>query len=317
MPKDFLAIVGPTASGKTSLSLAVAPRLDAEIVSMDSRQVYRGMDIGTAKVEAAGQASVPHHGLDRVRPDESYGAGRFAREARGWIGDIRARGRVPLLVGGTGFFLRALTDPIFREPPLDGERRRAIRRWLSRQSDDRLAAWVQALDPERAGVAVAGGPQRLGRALEVALLTGRPLSEWHRSGEPEAHALAGPVILLELPRAEMDRRIDARVDRMLEGGLVEEVQGLLDAGFTAADPGMSATGYREVVGYLQGEWTLEQAADEIRRATRRYARRQLTWFRHQLPGARVAIDATAPIEAQVSQVLAVWESAPEREDEGG
>jgi tRNA dimethylallyltransferase len=316
MHTDFLAIIGPTASGKTALSLAVAPRIDAEVVSMDSRQVYRGMDIGTAKADAEERAAVPHHGLDRVGPDEAYSAGRFAREARGWIREIRGRGRVPLLSGGTGFFLRALTDPIFREPPLDLERRRALRRWLLRQSASRLAGWVRVLDPERAEVAVAGGPQRLGRAIEVALLSGRPLSEWHRSGEPEGRPLVGPVVVLELPRQEMDRRIDARVDRMLEAGLVEEVRGLLDAGYVEADPGMSATGYRETIRYLRGEWTLERAADEIRRATRKYARRQLTWYRHQLPGGWVAVDAAAPLVDQARQVIGIWEAALEREEGG-
>src|SRR5688572_1894757 len=149
MAADFLAIVGPTASGKTALSLAVARRIGAEIVSMDSRQVYRGMDVGTAKVDASIREAIPHHGLDLVDPDQSFNAGRFAREARPWIADIHARGRVPLLVGGTGFFLRALTEPIFREPPVDLERRDALRRWLGAQPSERLVRWVAVLDPER------------------------------------------------------------------------------------------------------------------------------------------------------------------------
>lgn len=310
---DFLALVGPTASGKTALSLAVAREVPAEIVSMDSRQVYRGMDVGTAKVDAAARRAVPHHGLDRVRPDEVYGAGRFAREARGWIGEIRARDRVPLLVGGTGFFLRALTDPIFREPSLDPGRLAAVRRYLRGQPRERLAAWVRALDPARAGVAEEGGPQRLGRALEVALLTGRPLSWWHRFGDPEGEPLSGVVALLELPRGEMDRRIDARVQEMLDAGLVEEVKALLMAGYDDADPGMTGTGYREIVRVLRGAWTLDRAREEIRRATRRYARRQLTWYRNQLPEDVVRVDATAPLDAQVRRVLAAWDEAKREE----
>jgi tRNA dimethylallyltransferase len=317
MAADFLALVGPTASGKTTLSLAVAKRIAAEIVSMDSRQVYRGMGVGTAKVDEAGRREVPHHGLDRVDPDQRYSGGRFAREARRWIGEIRARGRVPLLVGGTGFFLRALTEPIFREPPLDPVRLEALRAWLRRQPREELERWVHALDLLRAGVAAEGGPQRLARTLEVTLLTGRPLSTWHREAGPEAEPLAGPVIVMVLAREELDRRIAGRVDAMLEAGLVAEVQGLLDRGYGPDAPGMTATGYREVVRYLRGEWTLEQAAAEIRRATRQYARRQLTWFRNQIPEGAVRIDATSPLDVQVEEVVAVWEAARQRYGGGG
>jgi tRNA dimethylallyltransferase len=310
MAHDFLALLGPTASGKTALSLAVAERIGAEIVSLDSRQVYRGMDVGTAKVEAAARARVPHHGLDLVDPDESYSAGRFAREARRWIAGIRGRGRVPLLVGGTGFFLRALTEPIFREPPLERRRVAALRAWARRQPVERLARWVEELDPDRATVAAQGGRQRLARTLEVALLSGRPLSLWHRSAEPDGNPLAGPTVVLELPREEMDRRIDARVDAMLAAGLVEEVNALLSAGYSPSDPGMTATGYREIVRYLQGDWALERAREEMRRSTRRYARRQLTWFRNQIGPGVVRVDAAAPVEEQVDRVVAAWQVGP-------
>jgi len=309
---DFLALMGPTASGKTALSLAVAERLPAEIVSVDSRQVYRGMDVGTAKVGRAERATVAHHGLDVVDPDETYGAGRFSRDARRWIEGIRARGRVPLLVGGTGFFLRTLTDPIFREPVLETERREPLRRWLSEQPRQTLERWVEALDPARALVASQGGPQRLARALEVALLTGRPLSWWHGAAEPEGEALSGVVVVLELPREEMDRRIDLRTDEMLREGLIEEVRALLDAGFGEGVPGMTGTGYREIIRVVRGEWSVDRAREEIRLATRRYARRQLTWLRHQLPDDVIRVDAMAPLEEQVRGVLSAWEEALER-----
>ena len=306
MAADFLALLGPTASGKTALSLLLAQKIPAEIVSMDSRQVYRGLDVGTAKVERAWRERVPHHGLDLVPPDERYSAGRFAREARAWMAEIRGRGRVPLLVGGTGFFLRALTDPIFREPGLDPHRRGALRRYLEAQPRGRLSSWARALDPERAELAVAGGPQRLARTLEVALLRGRPLSWWHRTAGPDAEPATGVTLVLQLPVGELDRRIGLRVERMLETGLVEEVRGLLLAGYSAADPGMTSTGYREVIRYLAGEWTLERVAEEIRRATRKYARRQLTWFRNQLPADTLRVDAGRPIEEQAEVVLAAW-----------
>lgn len=313
----FLAIVGPTASGKTELSTALADHLDLEIVSVDSRQVYRGMDIGTDKVAADLRAAIPHHGLDLVDPSERYSAGRFAREARQWIDTIEARGRVPVLVGGTGFFLKALIDPIFEEPDLDAERRTRLRAFLRRQGGERLASWVRLLDPERAPVAVEGGAQRMSRTLEVALLTGRPLSWWHRSAPREAEPVEGVVTVLQVPRAELDRRIDARVARMLEQGFVDEVRGLLDAGYTSDDPGMSATGYREILGYLNGETSLDEAGERIRAATRQFARRQMTWFRHQLPAHTVEVDGTAPLAERADQVLSAWRNARARGSAAG
>ena len=303
---SFLAVTGPTASGKTDLSLALAERMPAEIVSMDSRQVYIGMDIGTDKVDASVRRRVPHHGLDLVRPDERYSAGHFARDVRRWVGEIRGRGRVPLLVGGTGFFLRAVTDPIFAEPALDEARLRALRAYLRDQDAGRLACWVRRLDPERAEVAIQGGPQRMSRTIEVALLSGTPLSTWHRQAPPESEGLPGVVVVLDLPRDEMDGRIDGRVTSMVERGLVDEVRALLDAGYIDEDPGMSGTGYREVSACLRGEVSLEEAMEAIRRSTRQYARRQLTWFRNQLPESAVRIDATVPIEVQAEAALEAW-----------
>ncbi len=317
----FLAITGPTASGKTELSLAVAERVPSEIVSMDSRQVYRGMDIATDKVDEPARLRVPHHGLDLVSPDQRYSAGCFARDARRWIREIEERGRLPLLVGGTGFFLRAVMDPIFEEPPLDAARLSALRRYLGDQAAERLARWVRLLDPARAELAVQGGPQRMSRTIEVALLTGRPLSAWHREAPAARPGLPGAVVVLDLPRDEMDARIDDRVTRMFGRGLVDEVRGLVEAGYGDADPGMTGTGYRETAAYLRGERTLEEAMDDIRRETRRYARRQLTWFRNQLPSHAVRIDATTPLTAQVERALQAWRAAggaiPAERREGG
>jgi tRNA dimethylallyltransferase len=306
---QFLGITGPTASGKTDLSLALAERLRVEVISMDSRQVYRGLDIGTDKVGRDARRAVPHLGLDLIGAEERYSAGRFARDVRRWIPEIQARGGVPLLVGGTGFFLRAVTDPIFAEPQVDGDRLEALRDWLRAQARGRLERWVTRLDPDRAQVAIAGGPQRMGRTLEVALLSGRPMSWWHREAPTEAEGVSGLVVVLELPRDEMDRRIDERVSSMVERGLVDEVRGLLAAGHTLDEPGMSGTGYPEIARHLAGETTLEEAVEEIRGNTRKYARRQLTWFRHQIPGGSVRVEATDPVEAQRDQVLTAWESA--------
>lgn len=303
-----LAIVGATASGKTALSLAVARRLGGEIVSVDSRQVYRGMDIGTAKVDARSRAAVPHHGLDLVDPDERFAAGEFARRARVWIAQIAARGHVPLLVGGTGFFLRALTDPIFRQPELDPGRRAGLQRYLEARDPERLVEWLRALDPESAArLSAWGGRQRLVRALELPLLTGRPLSWWHRHAPAEAPPLRPLVVVLDVPRERLNRRIDARVGEMVRAGLVDEVRGLLQRGFDETAPGMNATGYVELLPHLRGERTLEEALELIRRNTRAYAKRQVTWFRHQLPPGAAWLDGTRPLHELADEVVRLWE----------
>ena len=304
---EFLAITGATATGKTALSLAVAEAVGGEVISMDSRQIYRGMDVGTDKVADGLRARIPHHGLDIRDPCQSYSAGEFARDAIRWMGGIRARGRVPVLAGGTGFFLKALMEPLFEEPRLDPGRVARLRRFLRERRVEELERWVRVLDPERAPLAVAGGMQRIERTLEITLLTGRPLSWWHRAGQGNASpAPRGMVVVLEVPRDELYRRINERVGTMVERGLVEEVRILAACGYEAGDPGMSGTGYREVLAYLEGRLSLEDALDATRRATRRYARRQLTWFRNQVPPDTVRIDALQPPETQCARVLDAW-----------
>lgn len=313
---EGIAIVGPTASGKTALSIEVARRLDGEIISMDSRQVYRGMDVGTAKATAAQRMLVPHHGLDLADPSERFSAGRFARRARELIPEIHGRGHLPILVGGTGFFLRALTDPIFREPELDPGRRLALHRYLSRLDSETLRGWLAELDPPTAErLARGGGGQRVLRALEMALLTGRPLSWWHRHAPPEAPPMALRIFVLAPPRGAMDRAIDERVGGMLREGLVDEVRTLLEQGYGAGDPGMNATGYAELIPVLEGREPLERAEELIRKNTRAYARRQLTWLRHQLPSDAAWLDATRPLGELATFIEDDWRrSAPSRSD---
>ncbi len=303
---DFLAVVGCTAAGKTALSLLVARELDAEIVSLDSRQVYRGMDIGTAKATPRERALVPHHGLDIRDPGERYSAGDFGRDARRWIAGIRSRGRVPLLAGGTGFFLRVLTDPIFREPSLDPARREALERALGVLPRPEMERWVRALDPERATVAIAGGRRRMLRTLSVALLTGRRLSWWHLRRPAEGKPLSGVVCRLRVDPKVLGRRIERRMRAMVAAGFAEEVDGLLRAGHAPDDPGMDGVGYREMARHLAGEITLDEAVGRTCRATRRYAKRQRTWFRRQLGPGVVEVDGSAPVEEQAARVVAAW-----------
>ncbi len=211
-----------------------------------------------------------------------------------------------MLVGGTGLFLRSLTHPIFKQPDINASRLEAVRGFLATLPMTELARWVTALDPGRSDLAREGGPQRVGRTIEVALLTGRPLSWWHRQDTPDQEPLEGLIVVLDRDREELDRRIDARVTRMAAGGLVNEVRGLLEKGYGPEDPGMSGTGYREVSAYLGGEMTLDEALDRMRSQTRQYARRQLTWFRNQLPEDAIHIDTSQPLASQVTKVCEAW-----------
>lgn len=302
-----LALVGPTASGKSSLGLRLARELGGEIVSIDSRQIYRGMDIGTAKPTLAERATVRHHGLDLVDPGERYSAGRFARDARTWIRDIRSRGRLPILVGGTGFFLRALLEPLFQEPVLEPGRRRRLESVLDVMGAEECLRWLRVLDPSRAGRAEEGGMQRIRRALEVPLLTGRSLTWWHAHAPVEGSPVRMQVVLLEADPAWLSARIAARVESMVGEGLVDEVAGLRQAGFHEGSSGMSGTGYREVLAHLRGETDRASAIEAIVSATRQYARRQRTWFRHQLPADTIRLDAARGTELLARDILAAWQ----------
>jgi len=302
-----IVITGATATGKTRLAVAVARAIGGEVVSMDSRQVYRGMDIGTAKPDARERCGVPHHGFDVVDPDARYSAGRFSRDAREWICQIRARDRVPVLAGGTGFFLRALTHPLFGEPPMDAERRAALGVTLERLSTEELGRWLAVIEgrPDST-IPLYGGRQRALRRAEVALLTGRPLSWWHANSPPAEPPLRARVFVLGLDRTELVRRIDDRVHDMVRRGLADEVRSLLDRGYTARDPGMNATGYAELIPHVEGERSIEEAVQLTQRATRRYARRQVTWFRHQLDRSAVRLDASLDNSALKQEVIRAW-----------
>jgi len=307
-----LAIVGPTSSGKTALSIEVARRVDGEIISMDSRSVFRGMDVGTAKPTAEERGGIPHHGIDLVEPDHRFSAGQWARYARDLIPRIRARGRVPMLVGGTGFFLRALTDPIFREPELDPARRAALFAEMERMGDDELLRRLDEADPEQAArLRTWGGRQRLMRALEVPLLTGHTLGWWHRNSPPEAPGVPVLPFVLVVPRERLRASVDARVGRMVENGLIDEVERLV-ARYGEDAPGLNAHGYAELIPYLRGEWTLDEALERVRRNTRAYTKRQDTWNRTQLPAAAVRLDATRPRAGLADEISAAWRAATGR-----
>jgi tRNA dimethylallyltransferase len=276
------------------------------VVSADARQVYRGLDIGTAKPDRSVLARVPHVGLDLVDPGEHYSAGRFAREAAGWLAEIRAAGRLPLVVGGTGFYVRALADGLFREPPLEPGRRERLRGWTERLPAPDLARWAGRLDTRFQ----AGGRQRAARAVEVALLTGQALSWWQREAR-ETGMMRPWYIHLTLPREALRARIGARVDAMLAAGLVEEVRAVLARGVAPDAAGLDGVGYREVVAMLaNGNLPAPELRDAIAAATRSYAKRQETWFRNQLRDAPVwTLDATADASVLAALILERWRTA--------
>jgi tRNA dimethylallyltransferase len=304
MADPVLVITGPTASGKSALALAVAERLNGEIISMDSRQVYRGLDIGTAKPTAGERARVPHHGLDLIDPDQRYSAGQFARDAREWIAAIRARGRTPVIAGGTLFFLRALEQPLFDEPPLDPVQREALRTHLNGLPLETLQRWAARVAAEPDGP-LPSDRQRLARLIEVATLTGRPLSEWHACS-PVRPGVRTVTFVMTLERAELYRRINLRVHEMLAHGLIAEVQGLVARGYGREHPGMNATGYLELLPHVIDGQPPDEAVTLIQAASRRYARRQLTWLRTQLGPDVHELDATLPVARLVEQVESVW-----------
>lgn len=302
---DALVITGPTTTGKTAVALALAERLPVEVVSMDSRQVYRGLEIGTAKPSAAERRRVLHHGLDLVEPTERFSAGAFARHAGARVREIRERGRVPVLAGGTGFFLRALLRPIFAEPAMDPARRERLRVFLGRLDVETLRRWLARLDPARgAALAGGGGRQRLLRSLELPLLSGRPHTDW-AARPPDAEPLHPLIFVLWRPRQDLDRRIDARVDAMMEAGLLDEVRALLGR-YPADAPGFKTHGYMELIPVVQGRASLEEGIAAVKRDTRAYARRQMTWFRHQLPPGALFLDAAQPPARLADAIARLW-----------
>ena len=280
-PIPLLAILGPTGVGKTRLAVALGQRWPIEVVSVDSRQIYRRMDIGTAKPTSEERQAVRHHLVDIVEPDESYDAARFAREAAAAIASARSRGRWPVLVGGTGLYYRALVRGLLPRPPADRALRASLQAEARRAGPEALYRRLQALDPDAATRLHPRDALRVSRALEVALQTGGPalrsgVGAW---GEPVRESGYRVVAVgITASRPALYAALDARVDRMLAEGLLDEVGALLEAGFAPTLPAMQGIGYRHLVPVVQGGDRLEAARATMKRDTRRYAKRQWTWF---------------------------------------
>ena len=280
MPSDkppLILIIGPTAVGKTELAIQLAERLGGEIISADSRLFYRGMDIGTAKPTPKEQARVPHHLIDIADPDEILSLAIFQQKAREAIADIHTRNKIPFLVGGTGQYIRAVTEG-WSPPEVKPDER--LRDELRRMKEEKGETWLyeklKGLDPLAAEKIDPRNVRRAVRALEVILTTGRKFSEQRGQSESPYHLI---TIGLTRPRAELYERVDQRIDMMFAKGLLDEVKSLLERGYSPSLPTMSAIGYRECVRVIKGELSEEQAKAEIRRATRIFVRRQANWFK--------------------------------------
>jgi tRNA dimethylallyltransferase len=298
-PHPLLVIGGPTASGKTGLAVEVALGLGGEIVNADSRQIYIGMDIGTAKPTAEQRARVPHHLLDLRRPDENFSLAEYVQLARSAIGSLHARGVLPILVGGTGLYLRAITQG-YDVPAVapDPDLRAALEAEARAGGAAALVERLACLDPASAARIHPRNIRRVIRALEVTLQLGRPFSETQRQ-TPDYRTL---LVLLEGERSALYARADARLQAMIAAGFAQEVQTLLEAGYRPELPALSALGYRTMAAHVRGELTLAQAQETIMYQTHAYIRRQLTWFRRERDPHPVAIDAADPVTEVLSLV---------------
>jgi tRNA dimethylallyltransferase len=282
----LILIVGPTAVGKTELAIKLAERLTGEIISADSRLFYLGMDIGTAKPSLEERARVPHYLIDIVNPDETLSLAVFQQKAKDIIANIHAHGKLPFLVGGTGQYIRAVTQG-WTPPEVTADER--LRGVLEKLKAERGADWLhdglQLLDPESATKIDARNARRMIRALEVILTTGRKFSDQRRRVDSPYHLI---TIGLTRPRAELYERVDQRIDVMFSNGLLDEVKGLLAAPheYPSTLPSMSAIGYHECIRVVNDEWSIEQAKAEMRRLTRNFVRRQANWFKESDPNIK-------------------------------
>ena len=298
MKKPLIVIGGPTACGKTGFSIKLAKEIGGEIISADSMQVYRYMDIGTAKVTPEEADGVPHYLIDEFDPDEEYNVMLFQQKAKAYMEQIWAKGKVPILVGGTGFYINALLyDNDFTETDNDTSYREECYRLAQEQGPEVLYERLKEIDPEYAAIMHANNVKRVTRALEYHYLTGQKFSEHNAEQKEKETPYDAAVIILSMDREKLYERIELRIDIMMEQGLLEEVKGLLDKGYMPELVSMQGIGYKEFIPYFNGECTLEEAVTQLKTNTRRFAKRQLTWFRRQIEGLWVDMSSSTGEEA--------------------
>ena len=298
MKRPLIVIGGPTACGKTGFSIKLAKEIGGEIISADSMQVYRYMDIGTAKVTPEEADGVPHYLIDELDPDEEYNVMLFQQKAKAYMEEIWEKGKVPILVGGTGFYINALLyDNDFTETDNDTSYREECYKLAQEQGPEVLFERLKKIDPEYAANIHANNVKRVTRALEYHYLTGQKFSEHNAEQKEKETPYDAAVIILTMNREKLYERIELRIDLMMEQGLLEEVKGLLDKGYTPDLVSMQGIGYKEFISYFNGECTLEEAVTQLKTNTRRFAKRQLTWFRRQIDGLWVDLSKATGEEA--------------------
>ncbi|MGD6942292.1 tRNA (adenosine(37)-N6)-dimethylallyltransferase MiaA [Cytobacillus gottheilii] len=279
--QKLLVIIGPTASGKTNLSIQLAKKYNGEIISGDSMQIYRSMDIGTAKISPAEMGGIPHYLIDIKEPDEAFSAAEFQQLVRRQIDEISSRGKLPIIAGGTGLYIQSVIyDYQFSDAPSDEEFRKELEKKAEKQGHDALYAELEKIDPLSAENIHPNNVRRVIRALEVYHCTGIPVSQWQEKQQPEL-LYDTSIIGLTMERDLLYSRINSRVDLMMREGLLQEVQGLYEKGIRNY-PSIQAIGYKEIYDYIEGRATLETAVDNLKQNSRRYAKRQLTWFRNKM-----------------------------------
>jgi tRNA dimethylallyltransferase len=279
MSDQVLVILGPTCVGKTQASLKLADIINGEIISFDSRQIYRFMDIGTAKPTLEQREKVPHHLIDLISPDKRFTAADYGKKAREIIREIVERKRYPIAVGGSGLYLKALIEGFFEGPKANGKIRERLEREAQRFGEPHLFNRLKEVDPEAAERIHPNDSVRIIRALEVYELTGKPISTWQQEGKYDPFPMSFIKIGLHLDREKLYQRIDQRVDEMMNRGLLDEVKRLNEMGFTLRLKALKTVGYQELFAYLEGQLNLSEAVEKIKQNTRNYAKRQLTWFR--------------------------------------
>ncbi len=294
-------IVGPTAVGKTATAIELAKRLDGEIISIDSRQVYKGMDIGTAKATLRQQKEIPHHLIDILEPTEQISAGAYRELALKAVDEIQARGRLPIFVGGSGLYVKVMVQGIFQESVTDDRVREKIQSELTTIGAAALYNRLLDIDPELAVKTHLNDTKRITRALEIFEITGKAPSEHYQDQEAEP-PFPHKIFVLTTDRERLYESINERVDEMIADGLVEEVVNLLDSGLRENLDSLLTLGYQEVVAYLDGDCTHAEMVENIKRNTRRYAKRQLTWFRNQLDAIWIHVPENRSIPEVVEQI---------------
>lgn len=282
MKEPLIILTGPTAVGKTRLSLKLARAAGCEIISADSMQVYRHMDIGSAKIRPEEMQGIPHHLVDCLEPEEEFNVVRFQQMARRAMEEIRSRGKIPLLVGGTGFYIQAVTGDIdFEENPQDPSCRKHLEELAAKEGPEYLHRMLARKDPESAKAIHANNVKRVIRALEYYQQTGKPISAHNREQREKESPYNLAYFVLSDDRERLYQRIDQRVDEMLKEGLVQEVQKLKEMGCRKNMVSMQGLGYKEILNYLDGTWSLEEAVYVLKRDTRHFAKRQITWFKRE------------------------------------